>query len=112
MQTLEITPLKNSSLRERIDFPLKRLKDGEKVEEHFHVFRILTPEDGDVRVVWDRREMAQIRDAKKMFDDCIKKGLVPYKVGTDGKATSEIMDEFDAKAEEVIFLPIQQVVGG
>ena len=50
----------------------------------------------------------QIEDAKAMFDECVAKGLVPYRIGLDGKQTSEIMDEFDPDAEEVVFLPIGQ----
>ena len=75
-------------------------------------FRIMTAKDGDKRVVWNRNVLAEIRDAKKMFDDLVKQGLCPYRVGTDGAATSEVMDEFDPVSEEVIFLPIAMVRGG
>ena len=47
-----------------------------------------------------------------MFDACAAEGLVPYKVGVNGKASSEVMDEFDPYAEEVIFLPVAVVAGG
>jgi hypothetical protein len=47
-----------------------------------------------------------------MFVNLIKKGLKPFRVGVDGKATSEVMDEFDPHAEEVIFLPQALVAGG
>jgi hypothetical protein len=111
--TIEITPVKNSNIKETINIPksLHRLKDNECANGR-HVFRILTPKDGDVRVVWDARDLGQIQDAKVMFDDCIAKGLVPYRVGVDGKATSDVMDEFDPNSEEIIFLPIGQVAGG
>jgi hypothetical protein len=77
-----------------------------------HVFHVLTKEDGDKRVIWDSRDLAQIRDAKKMFLNLIKQGQVPYKIGVDGNASSEQMAEFDPNAEEVIFLPIKAVKGG
>lgn len=76
------------------------------------VFRVMTPKDGDKRVVWDSRSFAQIQEAKTMFDELVAQGLVPYRVGVNGKATSEVMDEFDPYAEEVIFLPVAMVAGG
>jgi len=75
-------------------------------------FRILSQKDGDKRVVWNRMVMAEIKAAKKMFMDLLKQGMVPYKVGVDGKAMVEEMQEFDATAEEVIFMPVKAVSGG
>ena len=111
---LEVPLVKNSNIMENIIISdkLKVLPDDQKVNKWERCFRFLTPKDGDKRVVWDSRDMEQIEDAKAMFDECVAKGLVPYWVGLDGKATVEVMDEFDPDAEEVIFLPIQQVVGG
>lgn len=75
-------------------------------------FRIMTKDDGDKRVVWNSLSLAEIRAAKEMFDELIQEGLVPYKVGVDGEASSEVMDEFDPTAEEVIFMPVAMVAGG
>ncbi len=86
--------------------------DSLRANKGNRTYRILTQKDGDKRVVWDSNDLQQIIDAKTMFDECIQKGLVPYKVGTGGRATSEVMDEFDPDAEEVIFLPVAAVVGG
>ena len=91
---------------------LRILGDNEKPQKGFGVFRVMTPQDGDKRIVWDCHDMQQIQEAKEMFDQLIQEGLVPYKVGVSGQATSEVMDEFDPWAEEVIFLPIRMVVGG
>jgi hypothetical protein len=91
---------------------LSILNDQQEIPQGHGVFRILTKEDGDKRVVWDNRSLAQIRDAQSMFKDMIKKGLVPYKVGLDGKTTAEVMDVFDPLAEEVIFLPAPMLAGG
>lgn len=103
------------SLSSKVTVP-DNLKIVEFIEEtpleNFGVFRIMTPKDGDKRVVWDRRDFAQILEAKSMFDDCVVKGLMPYRVGLNGKASAEIMTEFDAHAEEIIFLPISAVTGG
>jgi len=111
---VEVMPVKGSLLTEEIQIPekLRRLEDGEVAEKGFGTFRIMSPKSGDDRIVWDCRDLDQIEDAKVMFDELVEKGLVPYKVGIDGKATSDVMDEFDAFAEEVIFLPVAAAVTG
>jgi hypothetical protein len=75
-------------------------------------FRILHQLHGDKRVTWRRNVIQEINAAKKLFVDLVKEGLTPYKVGTGGSPSSEVMREFDAMAEEVIFLPKQMVTGG
>ncbi len=75
-------------------------------------FRIISQKDGDKRVVWCRKVIAEIQAAKKMFMDLISKGMVPYKVGVSGNASAEVMDEFDPTAEEVIFMPVRAIAGG
>ena len=114
LREIEVPLIKNSNVKESIAVPdkLRILEDKEKASKWERCFRFLTPKDGDKRVVWDSRDMDQIEEAKAMFDECVAKGLVPYRVGTDGKATAEVMDEFDPEAEEVVFLPIAQVAGG
>lgn len=80
--------------------------------ENFGCFRIMSQADGDRRIVWCRRVIAEIKAAKDMFLDLISKGMVPYKVGVDGAATADVMDEFDPTAEEVIFMPVKAIAGG
>lgn len=87
-------------------------KPTDKAPQGFGCFRIMTPKDGDKRVVWDSRDFAQISEAKAMFDELVVQGLVPYRVGTNGRASSEVMVEFDPYAEEIIFLPVAMVAGG
>src|SRR6516162_10002851 len=101
METIEVPLVKNSHITDNITVPasLRVLKDTEKANKWERTFRFLTPKDGDKRIVWDSRDMDQIEEAKAMFDECIAKGLVPYRVGTDGKASAEVMDEFDPDAE-------------
>lgn len=106
---------KPSSLSAKIKIPdslglLSTPKD--KAPEGFGCFRIMTPTDGDKRVVWDSRDFAQISEAKAMFDELVVQGLVPYCVGLNGRASSEVMTEFDPYAEEIIFLPVAMVAGG
>lgn len=111
--TITIPVLRNTKLRETVEVPdgIQILED-EPVPDGHHCFRILDPEKGDERLTWDRQDFRQIKAAKDMFVKLIKKGLKPFKVGTDGKATSEAMSEFDPTAEEVIFLPQALVAGG
>lgn len=89
-----------------------RVTDGTCQADGDCVFRIMSQKDGDKRVVWNKFSIPEINAANQLFKDLIAEGMVPYKVGVDGKATSEVMTEFDATAEEVIFLPIRAVVGG
>lgn len=86
--------------------------DSEIEASDMRCFRVMTPKDGDKRLVWCRRIIDEIKAAKKMFIDLITEGMVPYRVGVDGVASAEVMDEFDPTAEEVIFMPIKAVVGG
>ncbi len=111
---VEVTGIKGSSVTSKIPIPenLRVLPDGENPQRGFGVIRVMTPKDGDKRVVWDSNDYAQINDAKVMFDELVSQGLVPYKVGTDGRATSQVMDRFDPAAEEVIFVPVAMVTGG
>ena len=81
-----------------------------KAEDCF--FRIMTADDGDKRVVWNRLSVPEIHAAKKMFNELLTSGMVPYKVGLDGKKTSEVMQEFNPSAEEIIFVPMQAMRGG
>lgn len=113
-QYIEAPIIKGSTVPVKVEVPsaLRVLDDGEKPAPGSSLLRVITTKDGDKRVVWDSRDFAQINDAKRMFDELAASGLVPYRVGTDGKATSEVMDEFDPAAEEVIFLPVGLVTGG
>jgi len=116
MNTIEINPMKNSNLGGKIELSenLKFLPDGVKIKEKQRLFRILTPKDGDKRVVWNRDRLDELNEAKELFDELISEGMVPYIVGLDGKSTGIVMEEFDADAEEVLFLPVGQgmLVGG
>ena len=121
-QTLDISTLRvgkrpaNSQSFETIEIPESlTVMDGDPntpIPEFHHCFRVLTPQDGDKRIVWDSRSIRQINDAKAMFDECLRQHLVPYHVGIDGKASAEIMQEFDPTSEEVIFLAADMVIGG
>ena len=100
--------------KKRIPIPeeLHVLEDGTEIPSGHCVFRIMTQEDGDKRVTWDRGSIPEINSAKDMFMRLLREGMVPYKVGAGGRATSEVMSEFDPSAEEVVFMPIGAIAGG
>lgn len=110
--TITVPVLRGTPLRETVEVPEGiQILEGHVPEGHF-CFRILDPEKGDERLTWDSMDFRQIKAAKELFVNLIKKGLKPFRVGLDGKATSEAMSEFDPNAEEVIFLPQALVAGG
>lgn len=108
---LEISIIGKLSIKLRIPDSLEVI-ETQKAQDGFGCFRFMTPKDGDKRVVWDSRDFSQITDAKAMFDEAILQGLVPYQVGVNGRATSEVLSEFNPYSEEIIFLPVAMVAGG
>lgn len=114
---IEIYPVKGSKHSVKIQIPEELGVDIPSTPEDmftklYGVMRVMTPKDGDKRITWNNQDFAQIRQAKETFDRLVTEGLVPYRVGLGGKATSEVMAEFDPYAEEILFLPIQMVAGG
>ena len=110
-QTIDLHPIKGGPKLSQIKVDLPTLGVDEKVPVGCGVMRIINAK-GDDRITWDKQNLTEINKAKDAFDELVAQGLVPYEVGTDGKATAEVMDEFNPAAEEVIFLPIQMVAGG
>ena len=109
LTVLEFSPIRGGT-KTRIETELQKLEDSDQLNGR-HCFRIMN-ENGDDRLVWDSGSMAELKAAKKAFIDLVKKGMTPYRVGVNGKASSEVMQEFDPKAEEVIFMNTALVVGG
>lgn len=108
---------------------LQILNDDEPTPEDPACFivRIMTPKDGDKRIVWNRRSIPEINAAKNMMQDLIAKGMVPFKIDpSTGEKTAMIMDEFDAfagelmmsdqpppqKPRQAIVNPVKAVAGG
>ena len=111
---IDIPALVNSPLTQPFTVPEGlTVTTSSKAPPRHGMFRIMNFKDGDKRVVWNRDSLAEIQAAKEMFDQLKdKENLRPYRVGTGGKASAEIMEEFDPMAEEVIFLPGKQLVAG
>ena len=111
--TITIPVLQGGAAVEEIPLPSGIVvSEKDQLGEHECMFRIMHQEKGDERLTWDRRDFAQIKAAKKLFLDLIKKGLKPFRVGVGGAQSSEAMAEFDPLAEEVIFMPHALVAGG
>jgi hypothetical protein len=111
MNTIDIPVVKGgSSLPYELPPTLTVWDKGERPKGH--IFRILNSKDGDKRVVWNSLSLAEIQDAKRMFDDLVAKGLVPYRVDESARRTPEVMSVFDPAAEEILFAPIQLAAGG
>jgi hypothetical protein len=75
------------------------------------VFRVLTPEHGDLRLTYDADAPQAVKDAELTFNRLRDRGLTPYRMGA-GKKPANRLDRFDRTARDVVFLPMQLVVGG
>jgi hypothetical protein len=90
-------------------FELDNGADGEarltppKKDPHIGVFRILN-QNGDDRVIWDRREPSEVKEAYKKFKELLTKGYVAYAATSDGRKGHKIT-EFDPGLEEIILVP-------
>jgi len=65
------------------------------------VFCVLT-DNGDDRIVWDRRNSEEVKDAYREFKRYIDEGYKAYVVRSDGSRGHKITD-FDYALEEIIF---------
>jgi hypothetical protein len=111
MQTIDLHPIKGGPKLSQIEVDLPTLGVDEEVPADCGVMRIMNM-TGDDRIAWNKFNLTEINKAKDAFDELVAQGLVPYRAGTNGKASSEVMDEFDPAAEEVIFMPVALVAGG
>lgn len=113
-RTLDITLLVNTNVTVEVEIPeeLEILEGMDQPCLGYSTFRILHQKFGDKRITWRGNVLQEINAAKKLFVELIKSGLTPYRVGTAGKPSSSVMQEFDPTAEEVVFLPKQMVAGG
>jgi len=75
----------------------------EPVHEGNRVLKILS-EKGDERVVWNKNDGQQAKEAKQKFLDLIGKGYKAYSVDTKGRKNRRI-EEFDVEAEEILMVP-------
>jgi len=67
------------------------------------VMKILT-DKGDERLVWDRDNGREAKQAKKRFLDLLKQGYTAFSVDRDSEKNRKIK-EFDVDAEEILMVP-------
>ena len=67
------------------------------------VLKILTDE-GDERLVWDRDNGREAKQAKKKFLDLLKQGYTAFSVD-QGSEKNRKIKEFDVDAEEILMVP-------
>ncbi len=59
---------------------------------------------GDVRVMWNPDNAAEVAAAKKTFDDLKKQGHAAFSVKANGDKGTQLR-EFDPEAEKIIMAP-------
>lgn len=68
-----------------------------------HILKILT-EKGDDRIIWDKENGSQAKEAKGRFTKLIGQGYMAFSVDNKGKKNRRIY-EFDVDAEEILMVP-------
>lgn len=70
---------------------------------------VMTPADGDLKVIWDSDKLAEVEHARKTFNEFRGKGYLAYQVNKAGDK-GEVIKEFDSSAEKIILAP--RMMGG
>lgn len=117
MTTLEVPALAGSSLTSQIEVGEHLSFHNDSPPKNWVVWRIMTPKDGDRRIVWNPDSFTEINEARDLFRKLIKAGMVPYICDAQGKPTGEIMDVFDpldgmVSFQDVVWAPKKLAVGG
>lgn len=87
----------------RMEAEGEALFDPPQLEEYHLVMRTLS-QNGDDRIVWDRRDGKQVREAATKFNTLVKAGYTMYAAGRGGKRSHK-MEIFDPTVEEIIAVP-------
>jgi hypothetical protein len=67
------------------------------------VMKILS-EAGDERLVWDKENGHEAKEAKAKFSELVGKGYMAFSVDSKGNKNRRI-EEFDVDAEEILMIP-------
>lgn len=67
------------------------------------IMKVLS-ENGDDRIVWDKENGYQAREAKAKFEELLGKGYKAFSVDAKGRKNKKIT-EFDVDAEEILMVP-------
>lgn len=68
-----------------------------------HVMKILN-DKGDERLVWDKENGKQAKEAKAKFEELLGKKHMAFSVDRQGNKNRKI-EEFDVDAEEILMVP-------
>jgi hypothetical protein len=60
---------------------------------------------GDTKLIWDPDNADEVANAKRTFDDLLKKGFMAFKVEGRKGDKGEQIKTFDPKAEKLILTP-------
>jgi hypothetical protein len=82
-------------------------EEEEDVPEGHSVLRVLDPNEGDTRHIWDPKNRDEVAAIKKTFEDLKAKGHIGYRVDDKGDK-AEVMQTFDPKAKKLIMAPPQR----
>jgi len=61
-------------------------------------------DNGDSRILWNRHKQNEVEDARRRFDEYMKKGYRAYVCRSDGSKGARV-ETFDALLEEIIVAP-------
>lgn len=97
-------------------FRLLSLQNGEAHlipparDPHQGMMRILS-QNGDDRLVWDRRNPDEVREAAQKYAELVEDGYTAYVATSDGSRGHRI-DMFDPALEEVVMVPSRKLIPG
>lgn len=60
---------------------------------------------GDTKIIWSRDNQDEVANARRTFDDLIKKGYTAFSVVGKNGDKGEKLTGFDAEAERMILVP-------
>jgi hypothetical protein len=94
---------------QEVGFSIIKEENGEAIlkappkDPNKGIFRILT-DNGDDRIVWDRRSGSEVKEAYSKFNDLLAQGYSAYAVTASG-GRGHKLDLFDPSLEEIIMIP-------
>ncbi len=110
-QQVKVRAFEYSRAAQTIEVPTSMGVTTDEPAAGLGVFRILTPEHGDLRLTWEADAPQAVKDAELTFNRLRDTGLTPYRMG-GGKKPSNRLDQFDRTERDVVFLPTQLAAGG
>ena len=69
---------------------------------------VMTPKDGDIKMMWDKTKAEEIVAADDMFNTMKGRGYIAYSVVGKNGEKGEVIKDFDPDAERIIMTPPMQ----